>query len=212
MRTATSGAGPRCRWRTKSLAMVAMMAAAGRANELRVHLKGALANGCTAEQIQEILLLVAMYCGIPAANEAHRVAVEVLRESGAARSQARLIAAWRRSVCSLPWRGDRKQRYCCGMPAASRTAFQRLNSALQVLAERLGGGALHDHAGLGQPLAHRLILEDLVERRVELGDDCGRRAARREEAVPGGDVEAGQHARFDRRRHVAAPPGSGPCR
>ena len=63
---------------TKSLAMVAMMAAAGCANELRVHLKGALANGCTAEQIQEILLLVALYCGIPAANEAHCVAVEVL--------------------------------------------------------------------------------------------------------------------------------------
>jgi 4-carboxymuconolactone decarboxylase len=65
----------------KSLAMVAMMAAAGRSNELRVHVKGALGNGCTAEQIQEILLLVAMYCGIPAANEAHRVAVEVLREA-----------------------------------------------------------------------------------------------------------------------------------
>ena len=68
---------------TKSLAMVAMMAAAGRANELRVHVKGALNNGCSAEQIQDILLLVAMYCGIPAANEAHRVAVEVLRESEA---------------------------------------------------------------------------------------------------------------------------------
>ena len=65
---------------TKSLAMVAMMAAAGHPNELRVHLKGALQNGCGAEQIQEILLLVALYCGIPAANEAHRVAVEVLRE------------------------------------------------------------------------------------------------------------------------------------
>jgi len=63
---------------TKSLAMVAMMAAAGHPNELRVHLKGALSNGCTAEEIQEILLLVAMYCGIPAANEAHRAAAEVL--------------------------------------------------------------------------------------------------------------------------------------
>ena len=67
---------------TKSLAMVAMMAAVGRAAELRVHVKGALANGCTAEQLQEILLLVAMYCGIPLANEAHRVAVEVLKEKG----------------------------------------------------------------------------------------------------------------------------------
>ena len=65
---------------TKSLAMIAMMAATGRANELRVHVKGALANSCTAEQIQDILLLVALYCGIPAANEAHRVALEVLRE------------------------------------------------------------------------------------------------------------------------------------
>jgi 4-carboxymuconolactone decarboxylase len=66
---------------TKSLAMVAMMAAAGHANELRVHLKGALKNGCTAEEIQEVLLLVAMYCGIPAANEAHRIAAEVLAEA-----------------------------------------------------------------------------------------------------------------------------------
>jgi len=65
---------------TKSLAMVGMMAAAGHANELRVHLKGALKNGCSAEQLQEILLLVTLYCGIPAANEAHRVAAEVLRE------------------------------------------------------------------------------------------------------------------------------------
>jgi 4-carboxymuconolactone decarboxylase len=68
---------------TKSLAMIAMMAAAGRSNELRVHVKGALTNGCSAEQIREILLLVAMYCGIPAANEAHRIAVEVLRENEA---------------------------------------------------------------------------------------------------------------------------------
>ena len=69
---------------TKSLAMIAMMAAAGRSNELAVHVKGAVTNGCTAEQIQEILLLVAMYCGIPAANEAHRVAVDVLQENGIA--------------------------------------------------------------------------------------------------------------------------------
>jgi 4-carboxymuconolactone decarboxylase len=65
---------------SKSLAMVAMMAALGRSNELRVHLNGAVANGCTAGQIQELLLLVALYCGIPAANEAHQVAFEVLRE------------------------------------------------------------------------------------------------------------------------------------
>jgi 4-carboxymuconolactone decarboxylase len=66
---------------TKSLAMIAMMAAAGHQNELRVHLKGALKNGCKAEEIQEVLLLLTLYCGIPAANEAHRIAAEVLREA-----------------------------------------------------------------------------------------------------------------------------------
>jgi 4-carboxymuconolactone decarboxylase len=66
---------------TKSLVMVAMMAAAGRSNELRVHLKGALANGAGAEQVQEVLLLLALYCGIPLANEAHAVAAQVLQEA-----------------------------------------------------------------------------------------------------------------------------------
>ena len=68
---------------TKSLVMVAMMAAAGHGNELGVHLRGALKNGCKPEEIQEVLLLLALYCGIPAANEAHRIAADVLREHGA---------------------------------------------------------------------------------------------------------------------------------
>jgi 4-carboxymuconolactone decarboxylase len=67
----------------KSLVMVGMMAAAGHPNELRVHLNGALKNGCKPEQIQEVLLLLALYCGIPAANEAHRIAAEVLGERSA---------------------------------------------------------------------------------------------------------------------------------
>lgn len=67
---------------TKSLVMIGMMAAAGHPNELRVHLNGAVKNGCTPEQIQEVLLLLALYSGIPAANEAHRLAAEVLRERG----------------------------------------------------------------------------------------------------------------------------------
>jgi 4-carboxymuconolactone decarboxylase len=67
---------------TKSLVMIAMMAAAGHPNELRVHLNGAVKNGCTPEEIQEVLLLLTLYCGIPAANEAHRIAAEVLREHG----------------------------------------------------------------------------------------------------------------------------------
>jgi 4-carboxymuconolactone decarboxylase len=66
---------------TKSLVMIAMMAAAGHSTELRVHLQGALKNGCKVAEIQEVLLLLAMYCGIPAANEAHRIAVDLLREA-----------------------------------------------------------------------------------------------------------------------------------
>jgi 4-carboxymuconolactone decarboxylase len=64
----------------KSLTMIAMMAAANSPTELRVHIQGALKNGCTPDEIREILLLLALYCGIPAANEAHRAAIEVLKE------------------------------------------------------------------------------------------------------------------------------------
>src|SRR5258708_15910102 len=63
---------------TKSLAMIAMMAAAGTQAELRVHLKGALKNGCTPEETREILLLVALYCGIPSATQPHPPARAVL--------------------------------------------------------------------------------------------------------------------------------------
>ena len=65
---------------TKSLVMVAMMAAAGYQNELGVHLRGALKNGCKPEEIQEVLLLLTLYCGIPAGNDAHRIAADALRE------------------------------------------------------------------------------------------------------------------------------------
>jgi 4-carboxymuconolactone decarboxylase len=65
---------------TRSLAMLGITAAINRPAEFRVHVQGALANGCTPEQIREVLLLVAMYCGIPAANDAHRIAHEVIGE------------------------------------------------------------------------------------------------------------------------------------
>ena len=64
--------------KTKSLAVLAITAATNRPQEFRVHMKGALANGCTPEEIREVLLLVAFYCGIPAANEAHRIAYETI--------------------------------------------------------------------------------------------------------------------------------------
>lgn len=64
--------------RERSIAMIAMIAALNRPNELKVHIQGAVANGCSAEQIREVLLLVTMYCGVPAGIDAHRIAVEVL--------------------------------------------------------------------------------------------------------------------------------------
>ena len=69
-----------CRASPGTRASPQLVDALRRAAELRVHLKGALKNGCTAEEIREVLLLVALYCGIPAANEAHRAAVEVMKE------------------------------------------------------------------------------------------------------------------------------------
>ncbi len=68
--------------RTRSLVMVGMMAASNRPNELRVHLRGALANGCTPIEIREVLLQVALYCGIPASLEGHQAAVDILAAQG----------------------------------------------------------------------------------------------------------------------------------
>ncbi len=61
----------------RSLVMLGITAASNRPAEFRVHAKGARANGCTKEQIQDVLLLVAMYCGVPAAIETHRIVAEV---------------------------------------------------------------------------------------------------------------------------------------
>lgn len=68
--------------KVKSLVMLGITAASNRPQEFRVHVNGALNNGCTPEEIREALLLVALYCGIPAANEAHRIAYEVITERG----------------------------------------------------------------------------------------------------------------------------------
>ena len=61
----------------RSLVMLGITAASGKPAEFRVHAKGALANGCTREQVQDVLLLVAMYCGVPAAIETNRIAAEI---------------------------------------------------------------------------------------------------------------------------------------
>jgi 4-carboxymuconolactone decarboxylase len=65
----------------RSLVMLGITAASNRPAEFRVHAKGALANGCSKEQVQDVLLLVAMYCGIPAAIETNRIASEIFGEA-----------------------------------------------------------------------------------------------------------------------------------
>src|SRR5436305_14832464 len=68
----------------RSLVMLGITAASNRPAEFRVHAKGALANGCTRAQVQDVLLLVAMYCGVPAAIETTRIAAEIFAETPAA--------------------------------------------------------------------------------------------------------------------------------
>ena len=64
----------------RSLVMLAITAASNRPAEFRVHAKGALANGCTREQVQDLLLLITMYCGVPAAIEPNQIAAEFFGE------------------------------------------------------------------------------------------------------------------------------------
>jgi 4-carboxymuconolactone decarboxylase len=66
--------------RTRSLLNLAMLTALNRNHELGVHVRGAITNGCTTEEIQEVLLQAAVYCGAPAALESFRVAERVLTE------------------------------------------------------------------------------------------------------------------------------------
>jgi 4-carboxymuconolactone decarboxylase len=65
----------------RSLVMLAITAASGKTAEFRVHAQGARANGCTSEQVQDVLLLVAMYCGIPSAIETTRIAAEIFSDT-----------------------------------------------------------------------------------------------------------------------------------
>lgn len=67
--------------RMRSLLVLAMMCALNRPNELRIHLRGAIKNGCSKEEIREVLLQVAIYCGIPAALDAHNMAIEIFAEA-----------------------------------------------------------------------------------------------------------------------------------
>lgn len=65
---------------TRSLLTLAMLVALNRGEEFRMHVKAAFNNGVTRDQIREVLLQSAIYCGVPAANSAFHVAVDVFKE------------------------------------------------------------------------------------------------------------------------------------
>jgi 4-carboxymuconolactone decarboxylase len=75
---------------TRSLLTLAMMVALNRGDEFRMHVKAAFNNGVTREQIKEVLLQSAVYCGVPAANSAFHMVAEVFREiDGAAKTNSK---------------------------------------------------------------------------------------------------------------------------
>jgi 4-carboxymuconolactone decarboxylase len=68
--------------KTRSMLNLAMISALNRPHELKAHIKGALVNGVTPVEIREILLQVAIYCGVPAAVDSFRLAREAFAELG----------------------------------------------------------------------------------------------------------------------------------
>jgi 4-carboxymuconolactone decarboxylase len=66
--------------KTRSLLNLAMISALNRPHEVKMHIKGALNNGVTKDEIKEVFLQVAIYCGVPAAVDSFRLAKEVFEE------------------------------------------------------------------------------------------------------------------------------------
>jgi 4-carboxymuconolactone decarboxylase len=68
--------------KTRSMLNLAMLTALNRPHELKLHIRGALKNGVTREEIMEVLLQTGIYCGVPAAVDAFRTARETFKEAG----------------------------------------------------------------------------------------------------------------------------------
>jgi 4-carboxymuconolactone decarboxylase len=68
--------------KTRSIINLAMISALNRPHEVKIHVKAALTNGLTKDEIKEIFLQVAIYCGVPAGIDSFRIAREVFKEMG----------------------------------------------------------------------------------------------------------------------------------
>ena len=73
---------PNLERKTRSLLNLAMLSALNRPHEIKLHVRGALNNGVTKDEIREVFLQVAIYCGVPAAMDSFRIAREVFKEMG----------------------------------------------------------------------------------------------------------------------------------
>ncbi|GAX90121.1 4-carboxymuconolactone decarboxylase [Effusibacillus lacus] len=69
--------------KARSMINIAMLTALNRPHELKLHLRGALRNGVTKDEIKEILLQTAIYCGVPAAVDSFRIAQEIFQSEDA---------------------------------------------------------------------------------------------------------------------------------
>jgi 4-carboxymuconolactone decarboxylase len=68
--------------RTRSMLTIGMLVALGKPHEIKTHVRGAIANGVSKEEIREVLVHSMIYCGVPASVEAFRSAAEVLKDLG----------------------------------------------------------------------------------------------------------------------------------
>jgi len=75
--------------KTRSLITLAMMVALNRNDEFRMHVRAAIENGVTRDEIKEVLLQTAIYCGVPAANSAFHAAAEVCSETRIGKGKGR---------------------------------------------------------------------------------------------------------------------------
>jgi 4-carboxymuconolactone decarboxylase len=68
--------------KTRSIVTLSMLTGLNRPNQIRAHVRGAIANGVSKEELQELFLQAAIYCGVPAAVDSFRIAREVFKEMG----------------------------------------------------------------------------------------------------------------------------------
>ena len=68
--------------KTRSMILLGMLTALGKTTELKMHVLGAINNGCSVEEIEEVLLQATVYCGVPAGVDAFRNAEQALQEAG----------------------------------------------------------------------------------------------------------------------------------